>query len=348
MKIFLRAFPGITISLFCLYLFLFGLKTPWFSLPGINFNAVLNSMHEVQHLYLIPYLGIYLLIYYLRALRWHYILKAVQPLPFSSTYSYTMIGFMLNNILPLRAGEVLKPYLLARKENLSFSATLATVFIERILDGLMLLILGATLLFYYQLTLSLPSEYLVALKKTGGILFFVFCSTLLLLWLLLKNDSTFLKGLSKLLFFLPLTWTQKGVGKIHSFALGLSYIGTWKRFFLGFLQSSIIWILIAISFYVIVLSFDLSLSLADTSLLLVFVALGIALPSSPGYIGVFQIICEIALKIFAIDTVKAQSFSIYLWAVNIFPVIFLGLFYFYKENLSWAKIKTLSSSPRQS
>ena len=86
-------------------------------------------------------MGITGLTYVLRAVRWQYLLVPIGHVGFGNALRTTVIGFAASAVLPARAGEVLRPWLLARKEGLSATAAFATIILERVLDTVMVLLL---------------------------------------------------------------------------------------------------------------------------------------------------------------------------------------------------------------
>jgi uncharacterized protein (TIRG00374 family) len=128
-----KALLGLVISAISLYL----------ALRGIDWTAVLAALKEAQYWYILPNGACILLSLWLRAIRWRYMTDAVKPgIALHSLFASTMIGFMVNNVLPLRLGEIARPFSLSQKEDLSRSAAFATIVVERVFDALSLFLVS--------------------------------------------------------------------------------------------------------------------------------------------------------------------------------------------------------------
>jgi hypothetical protein len=354
---------GILVSIICSWLFV--RKIEWSSL-GVAFG-------EAKYIYIFPTIIIMLAGFYFRSLRWKVLISPVKQVSLLNLFSANMIGFMANNVLPARLGEVIRPVMIARKEKIKISTSFATVVMERIFDILGIIII-ASLLFYF-----LPSEpsqnrhigadsYIEAstvehgsqakadshsnnqkketdsqavihqLKRWSAIMaFFGICAitSLFLLSLYPKKAGAVFE---KLLFIFPHHLRDKLVNLLHSFISGLQVFDhKTKLIWIGAL-SLIIWLLNAASIYVLCYSFDIGLSFAGACFVTVCIALAVALPQAPGFIGVFHIATQKSLDVFGIGLSSAQSFAILLWAVSIVPVTIAGLLFLWREGISFGEI----------
>ncbi len=120
---------GVVISLFFMYL----------ALRGLHLQALAQAMGNANYLWLIPGVGVYLIAVWARAWRWHYLLRPVKAIPTRSMFPVVAIGYMGNNIYPARIGEVLRAVILKEKEDVPVSASLATIIVERVFDGVVML-----------------------------------------------------------------------------------------------------------------------------------------------------------------------------------------------------------------
>ena len=141
---------GIILSAFFLWIFVFGLNLEVFGkeirYSGIDFAAVAGALKEANYIYIIPYMIIYALVYYFRALRWKYFMYPIKNIKIGTLFTTTMIGFMGNCILPARAGEVVRPVVIGIKEGVSKSASFATIVVERVVDLCTLLLFSFIML----------------------------------------------------------------------------------------------------------------------------------------------------------------------------------------------------------
>ena len=111
----------------------------WLSLRGLRLNDFWSTVQKANYFWLIPGIGVYFVGVWVRAWRWHYLLGPIKKIPTKTMFPITTIGYMGNNIYPARAGEVLRAVILKRKEGVPVSASLATIIVERIFDGVVML-----------------------------------------------------------------------------------------------------------------------------------------------------------------------------------------------------------------
>ena len=111
----------------------------YFALKGLNLGEFWQSVKSANYWWIIPGVAVFFVGLWVRAWRWHYLLKPIKKIPTKVMFPITCIGYMGNNIYPARAGEVLRAVVLKRREGVPVSASLATVIVERIFDGVVML-----------------------------------------------------------------------------------------------------------------------------------------------------------------------------------------------------------------
>jgi uncharacterized protein (TIRG00374 family) len=219
--------------------------------------------------------------------------------------------------LPARLGELVRPYLL-RQRGVSFSSVFGAVLVERFFDlTALLLLLGAVL----WKTPNTPFK----LSFLGGIL--LFCLILgysLVLTILLKREKA-LSFLRKTIFFLPRkvgTFLEKAFEKLID---GLTIMASARQVIIIFLYSVVLWLLFSATTYLLLLSFSIDAPLSVAVTIQVFITLGVALPSAPGFVGTFHAAGRYALAIFGIGAVVAVSFATVYHLFNLFLSLSLGI-----------------------
>jgi uncharacterized protein (TIRG00374 family) len=313
---------GIIVSAVFLYL----------ALNKVNLGEMWGSLKGANYWYVIPYSAFIIFGMWVRAYRWRFMTDHIKKISLNSLFSSTMIGFMAINLLPARLGEVVRAYSLGAKENISKSATFATIILERIFDLIALLVLvWFTLVFF-----PTPDE----VKKVGYLTLIIIAAILLLLYFLKTKTRPTLDILEKPFLFLKETWRNKAKELFEKFATGLTILVDFKTLWLVILISVLLWFATALSNYLIFLAFNIQLPIYASFILLIFVAFGISLPSSPGFIGTFQFACVLALKFFKIPESTAFSISVVLWVGNFLPVTLIGLYYLKKEHFSLKRVQT--------
>src|SRR5258708_6360296 len=111
----------------------------WLSVHGLKLSEFWSTVQKANYIWLVPGIGVYFIAVWVRAWRWHYLLGPIKKIPTKTMFPITTIGYMGNNIYPARAGEVLRAVILKRREGVPVSASLATIIVERIFDGVVML-----------------------------------------------------------------------------------------------------------------------------------------------------------------------------------------------------------------
>lgn len=311
---------GILVSMIFLYL----------AFRKVDWSELWQALKGANYWFIIPNIVLGIFSMWMRAFRWKYMVDPIKKVGLGRLFSSVMIGFMANNVLPARLGELVRAYSLGTKENISKSAAFATIVVERLFDGISILfILWITLLLF-------PFPDWV---KKGSNLFLIlnFALLFLLIFLEVKTDST-LKFLQSIFKFLPHRLSTKAQEILLKFVSGLKVFRDVPSLIWILAWSILIWLVIGISNYFIFLVFDLHPPIQASFILLVIVSLGVMLPASPGFVGTFQFFCIISLATFGYDKNVALPFSLVLHASSYFPVTLLGLYYLRREHLS---LKTL-------
>lgn len=285
-----------------------------------DLDKVAAALRGADYRYLPLAISVYLTSFLFRSWRWRVILSPVKPgIKFGEIFSTIIIGWTANNLLPARAGELVRAYLIGRKESISKSASLATIVIERVLDGFVLLVF----LFFCMLFITDALQilrfafYLLAalLAVVFVLIFMVFRSRLVLTWIERRTKilSPRASGL---------------VNRIsQSFIRGLESLRDARVASTGLAFTAGIWIVEAFVYYIILRSFGLMLPVYAAVVLLAVVNVGVLLPSAPGAIGVFQFFCVLALGFFSVDESTALGLSVILQSMMWLPVTLLGLIF---------------------
>ncbi|MDD5425369.1 MAG: lysylphosphatidylglycerol synthase transmembrane domain-containing protein [candidate division Zixibacteria bacterium] len=297
---------------------------------NIDFKELLAALKSANYLWLIPNILLIIFTMYLRAYRWRYMIRPVKEVAFHKLMAATCIGFMANNILPLRLGEFVRAYSLSMQDRgITKSASLANIFVERMVFDLvaLLLIFGAVLAVSHPI---IPDNirtgtYLTAAIAVLGILFII---------VLAVRPVPSGKLILKVFFFLPEKQKEKILSVVIKFSRGLEFITDMRMLTLVAVQTMIIWIIMGLSNYFVFIAFGFDLPLEASFVLLVIVSISILIPSSPGFIGVYHAGTFLTLSIYGIGKEDALSFAIVLHATQYIVVTVMGFYYLKKEHLS--------------
>lgn len=302
-----------------------------------DFVELGQAFRTANYAYLAPAALCTLVSYLLRTARWGRILAPTKRVPVLQLFPVLMIGFMANNVLPARLGELVRAYTLGRKERISRSLSFATILLERLLDGLTLVAFLALLSF----VLPLPGwGFEIAYFASA-----VFLAAVIGVLVLLFEGHLAQRVIALALRPLPRELASKLLQRADSFILGLDALRKKRTVLLLLAFSFVIWSVEAGFYFLVLRGFSPSLAPASALLaavlMLVVVNLGIMLPSAPGYVGTFQFFAVLALGTFAIQRELALSVAIVAHGVQYLLVTGLGLAFFWHENMSLRQIQQL-------
>ena len=293
----IRIIIALIISFFCIS----------YALRDFNYTLFINSLVNANYVYMVSSILLLIFIIFLRSIRWRFLF--VEEININDLYKSQLVGYMGNNILPLRLGELLKAYYLEKKSKISKYEVLGTVVLERVLD-----LVGLILLFFILINFSLfdlvDSSYI---KIFYFILFFTLILILVSLKLSEKKDYK-----SKNKFPLILNDIIRGFSSIDRL-----------NFLLSILSSILIWISYAVVVFLVQESMYLDLNFIQCILILFLSSIGLMVPSMPGNIGTFEGAVVYTLLLFGIE--DNFGFAFILHAVSFIPYTLLGLYYLIKE-----------------
>ncbi|GAB4538102.1 MAG: lysylphosphatidylglycerol synthase transmembrane domain-containing protein [Thermodesulfovibrionia bacterium] len=336
---------GIIIIVFSLY----------YAFKNVSLSELGMALISVNYAYLLPAVLMVVMSYILRAIRWRYLISSVKDVRVVSIFSPLMVGFMAN-MLPARAGEFIRAYLLGKKENISFSASFATIFIERLFDMSLVLFLLFIVLFFrgeiFSTTNSEANHRLIGyMIKFGwvsliGVIFILIFS----LFLQYRNEWA-MKIVHIIIRPLPERWGYNIISMVQSFTNGLSVIKNKKGFLVTVILSFLIWTNFVALYYPLYLAFDIQTRVPLIPSLLVLnltIAIFITLFPTPGFLGAFQAACVVALhEIFMVPKVTAASYGIVAWLVTMGTTIAVGTIFVIKDNISLKQLTTDSERVKQ-
>jgi uncharacterized protein (TIRG00374 family) len=252
------------------------------------------------------------------------------------------IGYMGNNIYPARAGEVLRAYVLRREEGLPVSASLATIVIERIFDGVVMLMfiffnLGALA----RLTGGSGLAGSIQTVAVWGTLAFVGALMAFLLAAMFPHQSL---GLYHRLIAprLPDRFRNKITGLLESFWTGLESLRSPRNILMVFLTSVVIWLLETGKYWFVMHAFDFSGYTGGFFGLMLMngiVNLATTIPSAPGYVGTFDTPGIAVLSAFGLNPAVAAGYTLTLHAALWLPITLLGAYYMARTGLKWDKVQ---------
>ena len=304
----------------------------------IEWGAMGQAFARADYWMLLPSFALVVLCLFLRTWRWQWLLRAVGRVPFGPAFRATNIGIGANMVLPARAGEFLRAYALGRATGYSKTAIFATLVVERILDGLTILLtlLGVILL-------GVRGQELQTIGAVGGVFYLAALAGLLLFF----YRQAWVTGLVQR--FVPAAWSAPALKLLSAFAGGLHVLRDRRQLLVVAGQSLLIWFAIGWSFYPLMLAFDFGAPapLFAPFLLTPLLALGLTVPGAPGGIGIMQVMAVLALRLsFAAVGAslapnfaeQAAAFSLLMHLSQAAPEIAFGAWAFTAEGLTWQDV----------
>ncbi|MCX6639014.1 MAG: lysylphosphatidylglycerol synthase transmembrane domain-containing protein [bacterium] len=349
----LRILIGVVLSVIFIYLSFWkvdlgglfsgsiSLGTALFGQSRINLDELGKVLASAHYGWLLLGVAMLLVSLFFRAERWRILLKPVHSqIHYWPVYSAMNIGYMINNILPLRMGEFLRAYFLGKAEGISKSSALATVVVERLLDMMAALVLLGISIFLFPF----PDWIRDGLFYVGGAV------VLLIGFLiaLLVNTTWTLKLLGQCLFFLPHKLRDRIISVAASFTSGLEILRSAHHYLAILSYTGILIVCYLFSVFLTFLAFDLVSPqypmiylhpILASVVLLIIVTIGVGLPSAPGAVGTFHGIVALGVSLLGVPPEISMGVAITLHLANYIPLTALGLVCFWSQNFKFSEVK---------
>lgn len=295
-----------------------------------------NSIRQANYLWLIPGIIIYFIGVWIRAWRWHYLLGPVKKVPTRVMFPITTIGYMGNNIYPARAGEVLRAVVLKRRQQVPISASLATIIVERIFDGVVMLAFVFINLPELAKLAKSDSGFVgniqsLALWGTG-----IFLGVLLIFLLAAMFPKLTIRiGEWFINHFIPARLRQSTTGILHKFLDGLASLRSPFNILMVFFTSVLIWLLETGKYWFVMHAFPFRVNFFSLMLLNGIANLATTIPSAPGYVGTWEAVTKAVLVAYNVPQGVALGYAVVLHFALWLPITLLGAFYLAREGIKW-------------
>ncbi len=321
-----RAWIGIAISLVFLY----------FAFRGQDLGEIRRALGEVNLLWVIPALMLYFTGVWVRAVRWHILLRPVVPASARDLFPVAIVGYMANNVLPLRAGELVRSIVVRQRFGARKTSVLATIAVERIFDGL-------TMLAFMLLAASFIS-FTSQLENLALIAFGLFAALLIGLFALTLGGDVRDRLLQLALGPMPTRLADRVERMAESFLSGLGVFRRRRDLLAVSGLSMIAWLFEASTYWVLAVGFGGTVRDAmgfSATLLTTGVAnMATLIPSSPGYIGQFEYGVKLVLSgALGVPESSALAYAILVHATLYVPITLWGLIEWSRRHLSWRQIQ---------
>jgi uncharacterized protein (TIRG00374 family) len=274
----------------------------YFSIERVDFKVLWTSFQSANYLFLIPAGLIQFLVFFLKASGWRYLLMpAKKEVRLGSTFSVLIIGLMVNNLFPAKMGELARAYLMGEKERLAKTLCFSTILVEHLLDVLVLMIF----LLLLMPLVSLPPW----LRTSGTLVGFIALSLILVLFFVVRREEKFLGWISRLLVRVPHRFRVKIQEILQNVLQGMHVVtGRYILYAFGCLLA--MWTTVFVAAYLVMAAFGLFLPFTAPVMVIIFVAFGKIIPSSPGGIGTLHYLILVVLMSFGVSKEVALGCAI--------------------------------------
>lgn len=300
----------------------------YIALRGLDLQHAWQAIRTANYWWILPGIAVYFVAVWARTWRWHYMLRPIKAVALTRLFPVVVIGYMGNNVYPARAGELIRAYVLRKREGVSVSASLATVLVERVFDGVVML-----LFVFLSLPFSPMPDWLRQVVIVGSLAFFGALAFFLIIAASPRRaEATYTWLIDR---FLPERLRGTACGFLARFMEGLHSLRSGRDVAMIFTTSLVIWLAETVKYWFVMHSFDFQVPFYVLMLMNGVVNLATTIPSSPGYVGTFDTPGIKVLEGFGVTRVTATSYTLVLHAALWLPITMLGFFFMWRESISW-------------
>jgi glycosyltransferase 2 family protein len=287
----------------------------------------------------------------IRAYRWQYLLEPLGRTTFANAFRATSVGFAASTVLPARAGEVIRPYFLARTSRqhgqMSATGAFATIILERLLDVITVLVLVASYVFVFGRDMAITNPVAFAwLKWIGAMAAAAAMAALVVLFLLAGDPERLGRATARLARVVP-SFAGLIARVVEKFARGLAAIRRPGRLLVALAWSFPLWLSIAVGIWAVSVAFHLAIPFTGTFVVIALLVLGVAVPT-PGAIGGFHAAFRYsATAFFGAPDAAAVGAAIVLHLFSVGPSLLLGLFFAAQVGLNIEGMRRLADRAEQ-
>lgn len=329
MRISWRGAIGLALTVFLL----------WLALHNVSWADVRADLRAANVPLVILAVVLATMVFPLRAIRWRPILDPVAPnLPYGPLWRATAIGFMANNILPARAGELVRAYVLSRETSVTFSAAFASLVVDRVFDGVIVILLMVLAMFDPRL----PADTMVAGRPASNyagsgivVLLVVAAALYAIVYFpgrLIRIYELFARRVAP-------RFEEPGKALLRSFADGLSVLRHPKRFLIVFGWALAMWLTQVVAFWIMFRALHIDAPFSAAMFVQGLIVLGVALPSTPGFFGPFEIAAVAGLGVYGVSKNLAVAWALSYHVLSLIPITVIGLYYVAKSGLHLSQLR---------
>ena len=306
----------------------------WLAFREVDFTLVWEKLKTTNLTYVLLGIASYFISLFIRTWRWRVLLLPMKPISVLRLFPVLSAGYMANNVYPARAGDILRTVLLRRKEDVPISASLATIIVEHLFDGIA--ILALVLLNLGQLTRFAPNSQWLAIIEKGAFWLGLVFGLVLLIFIFLVILPEKMRVVSDWVInrLVPTRLREELKNIIIKFSDGLRVLRSPLQSLLVLLQSVTIWIVETGLYWGVMKAMGFDLAFQSLLLIVGVVNLVLLVPAAPGGLGTFDAATKSMMEVFGVSPENALSYALLLRAALWVPVTLVGAFFFVKEGFS--------------
>ncbi len=301
-------------------------------------SEIAEAFGDANYWYVAPAVVVLFLSFWLRCYRWSVLMRPVAAITPRRLFAYSIIGYMANNLIPARAGELIRAYVLGERERVSTMGALGAIAVERLFDGcvlvLMLLTAGAVA--------GLGDGRLQAIAIASAALFSV--ALVVFYWFTLREERTY-RAADFILARLPASVGERLSPHLRSLIGALRSVHDWRSFLLVVFFSILGWTVEAGAYAIVGLAFDIKVSFAHYVLLLAAANLAIIIPTFFGGAGPFEWAAKLVMVNAGVAGGLAAAYAIVAHAVVVAPATVVGLILLWTFGIPIARLGRIRALP---
>lgn len=308
--------------------FLFSAVLIYLALRNVNFKESFELVKNANYYILIPGVFIYAFTYVLRSIRYYFMLSPIKETRVLQNFPYTVLGFFMNNIIPLRIGEIIRAKVTGERLGVSRSSVLGTIVIERLVDVIIFV------LFFFVIMAVIPFPEFV--KKSFYICGIVFGAALVVLFLISKNETKALSVISKIP--MPKKIKEILIKFLDKFADGLIILRKPKVLSAVLVISILIWVSESFFLVLTAAACGINISIIGGIFVVIIIGIGAIIPTAPGYIGAFEFMGVTALSALSVEADAAFACIAIYHFLQLMTIFALGISSIIKEKISFVDL----------
>jgi uncharacterized protein (TIRG00374 family) len=307
------------------------------ALRNLHLSEVWGVMRSAHYGWIVPGVAVYFFGVWARTWRWDYLLRPMKKIPLQRLFPVVVIGYMGNNVYPARAGELIRAYVLRRREGVSMGASLATIIVERVFDGLVMLIFV-----FIGLPFTPMPAWLQTMVIAASLLFFGALALFMALAIKIEwAEAAYGWVIDRVV---PERFRVSVRGFADRFMTGLHSLRSGRAVLMLFVTSIVIWLAETVKYWFVMHAFNFSVPFWVLMLMNGIVNLATTIPSSPGYVGTFDAPGIAILNLFGVDRTLAAGYTLVLHAALWLPITLLGFWFMTRESVSWQDFRQAEKS----